>query len=650
MFNFKAHGKRISCLLLGGTLLCSVSLTACSDKGKQSSMPTFTSKQNGKGLQDIKVSESDYDFFKNGQSDYVVVIPSDANEIVRNGAQELTYFVYQSTEVSLSVVSDEGLSYSDTSKYISLGNTTIAEQAKVVADYDLVGSNGYVIDTVGQSVFCVGGGDYGTLYSVYEFLKHTFGYKIYASDEIVYETGVKNKKLMDFDIKVRPTFQWRHTSFSKVDYDATHRMRFRELPPNEMFIRINGAQWVHNSLAYIPYNEKNKTEHSEWFSSASASYPDLCYSNEGTLEEVIKVMKKNIIANPTKELVTISSPDGQKMWCGCKDCTASLEKYGTNSAVLIKFCNAVNKEIKRWIAEDGEVPKSRHVQIIFLGYSQTIEPPVKEVNGKYVPIDDSVVCDDGVSVMYCMNVSGSDFYTDVRTQVARTQAEKWKVISKEQFNTWIYTENFHHYLPFADGFGSLKSVYSYSADMDTFFMLNNAQCNPDDSTGFCNLKNYIDYELMWDVNKDYDVIVNEFFTNYFKEAEVPMRKLFDALRAISLYQREVQGTSFGNFGIVETEYWTLPFLQTCMSYVEEAYQSIEPLKNKKAELYEKLHNRINLESMCVRFLIIELYGSTYIESELLEEKLQFKADAEKLGLTHQAETKLITNLWSEWGI
>ena len=652
-------------VLLGCVLFLSGCTSCNSTSKKNNSIVTPNNPEViGSGIQNISVKTTNIDFIKDGKTDYKVVIPEETTDIVKNAAQELVYFVYEASGISLEVVTDENAAYSSTAKYISFGNTDIAQEANVSVDYSIVGSNGYIIQTQGQSVFCIGGGDYGTLYSTYEFLEHMFGYEIYATDEIVLEKNVKNKRLLDFDITVRPTFQWRHIAFGKVDHDTTQQMRFRELAPNSMFIRVNGAQWVHNSLAYIPYNEENKTNHPEWFSTNAATDPDLCYSNAEVLDIVVEELKDEMIANPTKELVTISSPDGQKNWCKCTACAANYDKYGTNAATMIQFCNKVNARIKQWIAAGGDteeeaaalghavrkIDTGRRLQIVFLGYSQTRTPPVKKEGDKYVPIDNSVVCDDGVSVFLTADVSGGNFLTDPKDEKKRTEAEQWSVLSNKQFSYWIYTENYQHYLPFADSFGAVQSVYQFAAQKNTFFMLDNGQGNPDESTGFCNLKNYLDYEFMWDVNQSYDVLVNNFFDHYFKDAQKPMRQLFDALRMISTYQRDVQKTTLVNFAIEQAEFYPLPFLEKCMGYIDEAYKAIEPLKKKDSALYEKLHNRINVESIAVRYLIIDIYASSYKESEMQDMKMQFKTDAEKLKITHLAETVLISNLWSRWGI
>ena len=603
---------------------------------------------NNTGFQDVSVSETNYDFIRDGKTDYQIVIAENASDMVKSAAQELAGFVYEASSITMPIVKDSGLSYDSEQKYISFGENNLSKTAQITVDYSVVGSNGYIVKTKGQSVFFLGGSDYGTSYATYEFLKHEFGYELYAADEIVLEKGVKNKKLLYFDITVRPTFEWRHIPFVKVDFDSTNKMRFRFHTPNEIFIRFNGGQWVHNALNIIPYNEENRTNHPEWFSSNVTTDPDLCYSNEGTLAEVIKVLKAHILAEPQKELVTISSPDGLEKWCRCEKCEANYDKYGADSATLIQFCNKVNKEIKRWIKE--ELKEDRRIQILFLAYNPTRKAPVKQQNGTYAPIDESVVCDEGVSVFLTTGCTGDDFLTDTETQSARELAAQWKIISPHQFNYWIYTENYFHFLPFADSFGSLSSVYQFAQSKNTFFMLNNGQGNTSESTGFCNLKTYLDYELMWNCDQNVNNLIDKFFAHYFKEANVPMRNLFNSLRTISKYQRDHQNTSLVNYDIVNSEFYPLPFLEKCMEYIEEAYKAIEPIKDKDAELYQKLHNRINIESISIRYLLIDIYGATFTDSQLLEMKLQFKKDAEKLDITHLAETVLITTLWNNWGI
>ena len=79
--------------------------------------------------------------------------------------------------------------------------------------------------------------------------------------------------------------------------------------------------------------------------------------------------------------------------------------------------------------------------------------------------------------------------------------------------------------------------------------------------------------------------------------------------------------------------------------------AIEEYKTTVPARYGKLYDRICLESLAVRFLIIDLYGSqVYTAPELYAEKVAFKADCARLNYTKYSENRLITALWAEWKI
>lgn len=46
-----------------------------------------------------------------------------------------------------------------------------------------------------------------------------------------------------------------------------------------------------------------------------------------------------------------------------RDCAASYEKYGTDSAVMIKFANEVSRDIKAWLKDEQH--SDRIVRICF---------------------------------------------------------------------------------------------------------------------------------------------------------------------------------------------------------------------------------------------------------------------------------------------
>ena len=77
----------------------------------------------------FNVSKSEARFIVGGMSTYKVVYPEAFDAIGLFALDELRTFTEESTGVYLAAQTDKGLTYNDTAKYISLGNTTLLEQA-----------------------------------------------------------------------------------------------------------------------------------------------------------------------------------------------------------------------------------------------------------------------------------------------------------------------------------------------------------------------------------------------------------------------------------------------------------------------------------------------------------------------------------------
>ena len=154
---------------------------------------------------------------------------------------------------------------------------------------------------------------------------------------------------------------------------------------------------------------------------------------------------------------------------------------------------------------------------------------------------------------------------------------------------------------------------------------------------------------------DMNELIDNFFDNYFGAASETMRKLFNEVRTRMAYiENELNVSMFVYVKLENTDYWPKGLLQQWLRYIDEAYEAIESVKNEDEELYAKLYDRIMLEGISYRWLLIELYGSTTFSAEkLLEEKLSFKADCAYLKVTNYAVSwtpNLNDYLKTNWGV
>ena len=107
----------------------------------------------------------------NGETEYKIVIPEEPDSIEKTASYELQKFFEEATGVTLSIISDKSIVPGG--KYFSIGNTKLVTKS-VEGELTGLKSQGYMLKTVGQTIFMLGPSCYGSLSAVYEFLKQAF--------------------------------------------------------------------------------------------------------------------------------------------------------------------------------------------------------------------------------------------------------------------------------------------------------------------------------------------------------------------------------------------------------------------------------------------------------------------------------------------
>lgn len=606
------------------------------------------------GIHQINVTDSSIDFVVGGSSEYRIVVPTVKEYAeITTGADEIVNFISQSTGAVLDVVNDEGLTYSASSKFISLGDTALLSQAGIEVDKEELTRSGYRIISKDNSVFLIGGGDFGTLYSAYEFLKHMIGFETYAADEVVFDryTTLKLKK---FDVLDVPDFTYRMTNYGteRNDNQFAQRMRMNQesLQSGKVWMGPSGMGW-HNTFAYLP-KEKYSATHPKWY---SVDGTQLCFYARGDEEEQALMFETFmnsfmdvIKAYPDVENITITQQD-INTWCTCPVCSAEKEKYGTDAATIVKFCNKVSDALPEYFEKNGL--KERNINICFFAYHKTETAPVRRTETGYEAIDSDVICRDNVYVFYApifANYTYS-FYDGKNLNAAETM-DAWCVLSKKLY-LWIYSTNFGNYLAPYNSFNSMQDNYQFSKAHNACYMFDQGQWNQNMSTGFGNLKAYLNAKLQWDVTLDFNQLVRDFFDNYFKDASDEMMDVFNYYRTWMAYLENdlgIDGVLSQN--ITTSRYFPKPTIDTFLALFDKAYAAIEPLKSTNSTLYNTLYDRICLETIAYRKMDIDLYSSKYTIQQQARLKKEFKDDCMRIGVSKATESSDINGVWENWGL
>ena len=120
-----------------------------------------------------------------------------------------------------------------------------------------------------------------------------------------------------------------------------------------------------------------------------------------------------------------------------------------------------------------------------------------------------------------------------------------------------------------------------------------------------------------------------------------MKQLFDEENTWFAYLAEVHGysgkVSYTESNFVIEEYWPKGLLEGWLNLIDQAYAKIEHYKQTDPALYEKLRDRITLESITFRYMQIHLYKLLYSDVDSQRMVKTFKEDCIALGLTQYRE-------------
>lgn len=642
--------KRILILFLAAVL--AVGMSSCGS-GSEASTSENGSDSGVTGSGGSEIGFTDYDLVKDGKSDYSIVIPDEGLTSAETlGYTDLKVYFKEATGIELKILTDGEVQWSESVSYLSVGNTKLLEQAGVVVDDDVIGVNGYRLETKGRSLFMAGGKEYGTLYAVYHFLRDCFGFEVYAVDEIVVGKNITSVKLPDYDLNVVPDIQQLQAQYGNLINDSMGALRlgYQQWSQLWMYGAIESSSktigFVHNTLSYVPLDDWAE-EHPEWFSSDRSQ---LCLSNEEMYRTaLLPAVKEMIESKPDVLNISVTQMD-VRTWCDCALCSADKQKYGTDAGNNVKFGNKLAKDIREWLAVEHP---GRKVNVVIFAYHNSEAAPAvynKETDS-YEPMEESLKFEENLVLWWCP--SSANYKEPLTEGANRNYLESMKAWSTmaHTIYVWNYDTNYACYLANYNTFDVLQKNMQFFRDYNVQLLFNQGEHNQPKGTDFTDLSIYLTSKLRWNVDADYEGLIEDFFKNYYKTASDEMLKLFNHLRVWENYMESVLGfNGLKNNTPVSAKYWPKGVLDSFMEEIDAAYQAIEPLKNSAPSTYEKLYWRICTESLTFRYAIITLYSSEYTQSELLEMKLAFRADADRIGIGYFRETGTINQLYSNWGI
>ena len=643
---------------------CSVSVVETIDPGVE--------KSDFVGVHDFTMTEADDYLVKDGKTDYVLVTASTLSTIEQTAKEEFIELFRQATGIRIETKSADGMTHDPNAKYICLGENDLFKSSEIELDKNKLTHEGIRIVTMDKTVYIVGGGYYGTLYGVYDFMELTFNFQQYYVDCMEIDTGVSEKKLYNYNVTDIPDISNRTTNFEWFEQTTKNRLRMPLysgnylLPVHTEMTALNGDEWsvdnqwiadkkspqagVHNSNEFLP-REKYAPTHPEWFGDSGEV---LCYTAHGDAEELElmaqECAKKTVAClvaypadkNPNMNAISLTTEDNNDT-CACDACIECEEEYGTKSAAIILFMNIYSDYVKAWLEANKDTPYYReNFQFVFFAYNSFALAPATwdETEGKYVANDPDLILNENVFVWVALmnQIEEEINIYHERNNRGREQIEKWNALSDGLW-LWTYSANFTEYLYFHDMFSLFNSEgYQFFADNNIKMYYQNSQSYQDGtSTAFMTLSVYLQGKLAWNSSLNTEELIDKFLNAMFREAAPVMKDILDSMR---MHNRQLkEATQYVN-SVAYPQNYPYNTLKKWMDMCDQALALVEDYRAQDPELYQSLKNHIDAEWIFPAYATLQLRSDNLLEDELGALKTRFKETGLRLGMTQTKEIEV----------
>lgn len=486
--------------------------------------------------------------------------------------------------------------------------------------------DGYGIFTRDKSVYLVSETSRGLMYAVYGYLEKYLGIRFLTAEAEYVPTGELVVPTEDFitnpDFGMRTylvgdTFQ-EHADFDHIARTGVVDLFTKVDDRHGGQRKVYGRNCNHNFHFYCPF-EKYGNAHPEFyrfFYVNNQITPTIDLTNgitkDGKLDEsvdisvakiVIDEMKKDLEKYPKAEVFCFTQEDGEYYYDS--DENRELEKKYKRSGILIRFCNVIVRELNKYLSESGQ---TRAIKLMTFGYAYTKEAPVKEVNGKFVPIDETVKADDNLIIQLALFRNGYyGYFSDKQYPHIKKAFSEWANVAKE-FWFWGYDINFHRYLSYYDSLGNISDdVRGFKKRGITYLCINGSYETK--RIWQSNIRAYVYRKCMWDTTLDCNSLADEYVNLYYKEASGAVKAVMDLFHKNNVAMENAEKrVTCENFGSAERENGNpKEMLYEAIRIIEDAEKKISSSTENESEKKELLRRLYEVKATPLMLLYDNYY-------------------------------------------
>ncbi|MCM8772431.1 MAG: DUF4838 domain-containing protein [Candidatus Omnitrophica bacterium] len=415
-----------------------------------------------------------------------VVVLSEGNE--KNNARAFVNMINTITGSELSV--EERCDEKDVLR-VYIGRHKDIEKFNI--DFEKIHPFGYYIKLLDNNLIISGKSPTGTSYAIWDFLKRFAGYRDFGPTEI-YKIipKLENIKLPEnLNIKEEPSFiTWTNAGFYGGNGGFYRSWRTTLLATHSLFLIYPPSKYAKDHPEYYPMIKGERfipkeNMHGTW---------QPCVSNPDLVPIAIEFAKDYFNKNPEMLGLPAGVNDGGGD-CQCPECLKLKEKYGNQ---YIPFYNSIGRELKKIFPDK---------LVSFIAYGRICSIAPKNINLE------------------------PNLYVEITSGLRNNLEEikKWKSAGAQNIGIYDYLYGGGYvvprYYPHIIGNAWKKAYKEFGLKggwIESFIQV----------WLYDGPKQYILNELAWDINKNIDDLINDYFSNFYKESSKPMKEFFDKIEEI----------------------------------------------------------------------------------------------------------------------
>lgn len=488
--------------------------------------------------------------FRNGKTDYQIVVSDDASSSEQTAARELQQYIQQMSGVQLPITSD--LNKSGRSIYIGYNERVAAltKTQKPKAD-----DESFTYRTMGHDLLIWGGSQRGTMYGVFTFLERELGIHWLTPECTVVPKNMQ-WKLPRLDRTERPFIGYRYSNYFVVknasEWSAHTRENMKWGPITNNYGNLEAYYGAHTMEWLVPVKEFFAT-HPEYFCMRDGKrydgYGQLCLSNPDVLEICKTRLAQRMREEPNYRIYSLSQNDNF-LFCQCEKCAAIEQQYGGHSGLIVWFVNQVADAVK------DEFP-DKYVGTFAYQYSRQPPTGIKPRENVVIRLCSIECCFAHPLDAGCQQ--NEAFMRDLKG---------WAELAPHLF-IWDYIVDYAQYMAPWPNFQVLGPNIRIFGENKAIGVFEEAQYQ---SAGaeFDEMKAWTVNQLLWNPNQNVDSLVNIFINGFYGKAAPCIMEYYQLCQ--SLVKPDVH---YGIYIRENHEIYSDEFTQKALTILQRALDAAE---------------------------------------------------------------------------